>query len=232
MAGALPVAISAASAKRAWQAAQRFLTLTQLRAALASPTGEIAVSAIVPSVTHEHLNHSQVRSVGWPSTLHRDASMDILACGASAPQRCSCDVIPFRRDCICGTSLGHVIATCDPCQDQSSAWAAARAQQVREGQELELPERVPCAVAFLRNEERNVFLAMHGLPRPPAGVEFGRPLPKAVVRSVPLVLLADAGTRMSTGARVSPGTHCCGTQPPPRPVDQCLSRFVCIGAPR
>jgi hypothetical protein len=58
-------------------------------------------------------------------------------------------------------------------------------------------------VAFLRNEERNVFLAMHGLPRPPEGVEFGRPLPKAVVRSVPLVLLADAGTRMSTGALCS-----------------------------
>ncbi len=72
-------------------------------------------------------------------------------------------------------------------------------QQVKEGLELELPERVPCAVAFLRNEERNVFLGMHGLPRPPEGVEFGRPLPKAVVRSVPLVLLADAGTRMSTG---------------------------------
>jgi len=60
---------------------------------------------------------------------------------------------------------------------------------------------VPCAVAFLRNEERNVFLGMHGLPRPPEGVEFGRALPKAVVRSVPLVLLADAGTRMSTGRR-------------------------------
>ena len=74
---------------------------------------------------------------------------------------------------------------------------------MREGLELELPERVPCAVAFLRNEERNVFLAMHGLPRPPEGVEFGRPLSKAVVRSVPLVLLADAGTRMSTGAELT-----------------------------
>ena len=75
---------------------------------------------------------------------------------------------------------------------------------MKEGLELELPERVPCAVAFLRNEERNVFLGMHGAPRPPEGVEFGRPLPKAVVRSVPLVLLADAGTRMSTGGSLSP----------------------------
>ncbi len=59
-AGAPAVAISAVSAKRTWQAAQRFLTLTQLRGALGSPTGEVAVSSGLPGVTAEHLTHNQV----------------------------------------------------------------------------------------------------------------------------------------------------------------------------
>ena len=69
-AGAPAVAISAVSAKRTWQAAQRFLTLTQLRGALASPTGEVAVSSGLPGVTAEHLTHNQVLTEGLSSTMY------------------------------------------------------------------------------------------------------------------------------------------------------------------
>ena len=178
------------------QAAQRFLTLTQLRAALASPSAEIGMSSGLPSVSDEHLSHSQVRV--YPGGVHAHASAPL-------------GLLPYHSSFQIAAPAGGT-GRLETCRYQAPAWRHCKSFetaltpswrhrcQVKEGQELELPERVPCAVAFLRNEERNVFLAMHGLPRPPEGVEFGRPLPKAVVRSVPLVLLADAGTRMSTGA--------------------------------
>jgi len=77
-----------------------------------------------------------------------------------------------------------------------------QAKEIKEGQELEIPERLPCAVAFLRNEERNVFFAMHGLPETAAGEDL--PSPDATARCVPQVLLADPGTRMSSGTPTTP----------------------------
>lgn len=80
--------------------------------------------------------------------------------------------------------------------------SAVQARQLREGQELEIPRRLPCAVAFLRNEERNVFFAVHGMPEASPGEEL--PRAETVMRCVPQVLLADPGTRMSSGAASLP----------------------------
>ena len=103
--------------------------------------------------------------------------------------------------------------------------AELAARQIREGQELEIPRRQACAVAFLRNEERNVFFAMHGLPETVPGEE--QPRADAIVRSVPQVLLADPGTRMSSGEAPHPappashsalpsrGRSCSVRHPPP-----------------
>lgn len=53
------------------------------------------------------------------------------------------------------------------------------------------------AVAFARGVERNVFFAMEGRPAAEPGSET--PSAAAVVRAVPVVLLADQGTRLNSG---------------------------------
>jgi hypothetical protein len=56
---------------------------------------------------------------------------------------------------------------------------------------------MPHAVAFARGVERNVFFAMEGRPEAEPGSDA--PAPAAVVRAVPVVLLADQGTRLDSG---------------------------------
>jgi len=77
--------------------------------------------------------------------------------------------------------------------------ASQRAVEIKTKDDVVLTSRVSCSVAFNPGEERQVFFAMEGRPQAGEGME----LAAAVVRSVPVVLLADQGSRVNSGKVLS-----------------------------
>ena len=90
-------------------------------------------------------------------------------------------------------------------------------------------------MAFARGVERNVYFAMEGRPVAEAGE--AAPSAAAVVRAVPVVLLADQGTRLTSGAH-PPGTwlspagclpDCMGCPAQLGSHSLCTISFCCLG---